>query len=748
MAQPSQPPLNDRIADIILKVVKTGGLPAGGLTGLWLLLSDGGVLKAIASMGIGLGVSYGAKLLQPLHEGTGERLERAGEAMNARVEEVTNQLITRATKFEDKYGLCQAADCQSLRPEGVAQYDGIFIPLLRDVFVPLSLDINGTSPGFQQLQQSLRRGDMLPPQGQTIWTLLQKIQATPNLRQLAILAWGGYGKTTLLKHIAYRYGTQQQPKSAPKLLPALLVLRKYRDVIAQENPPDLPTLITQHHIPSLPQSADLKPPQNWATSALKRGRMIIMLDGFDEVPINQRPAIAQWINQQVRQYGKSVFILTSRPKAYRAKDANARPQLPASFWVDPFNAEQRQSFVEKWYRCQERFAHMRDGPDVDKIAVERAQNLLDQIEARDELRDLARNPLLLNMITTFHRRYPGAEIPQRRVELYREICQLQLTDRPRDRALQTVLIDCNAQAVLQQLAYGMMTKRWKRIPRPTLLSGLTKMLARQEESVDAAEFLKQVVEVSELLVQQEDEYEFAHLSFQEYLASAYIAQERKRESLLHKRLEDDWWKPTILLYVSQVNPTRLIQEMLRRGLNDLAYDSWQETTKRVDSALESELVGLKQQVKDSRYARLEEYLKNGQWKEADKETERLMLAAVGKEEGQYLYEEDLRNFPCEDLLAIDDLWVRHSKGRFGFSVQKEIYTSKDVGGVADGKYDEKSYGRFQKQVGWSNYQVTYDTSSPRGHLPGRAGLFCGGFLGIVVFSSLAFTFVKCKAQSV
>ncbi|MGB3613667.1 MAG: hypothetical protein WBA10_07735, partial [Elainellaceae cyanobacterium] len=244
MVQPSQPPLNDRIADIVLKVVKTGGLPAGGLTGLWLLLNDGGVLKAIASMGIGLGISYGAKLLQPVHKGNEERLERAGEAINTKIDQVTNQLIARATQFEDKYGLCQAADCQSLRPEGVAQYDGIFIPLLRDVFVPLSLDINATSPGFSQLQRPLNPGDTPTFQGLTIWRLLEKAQAMPNLRQLAILAWGGYGKTTLLKHIAYRYGTQQQPDSAPKLLPVLLVLRKYRDELSQANPPDLPTLIT------------------------------------------------------------------------------------------------------------------------------------------------------------------------------------------------------------------------------------------------------------------------------------------------------------------------------------------------------------------------------------------------------------------------------------------------------------------------------------------------------------------------
>ncbi|WP_375342016.1 GUN4 domain-containing protein, partial [Okeania sp. SIO3B5] len=35
--------------------------------------------------------------------------------------------------------------------------------------------------------------------------------------------------------------------------------------------------------------------------------------------------------------------------------------------------------------------------------------------------------------------------------------------------------------------------------------------------------------------------------------------------------------------------------------------------------------------------------------------------------------EDIDNFPCEDLHTIDQLWVKYSDGKFGFSVQMEIY---------------------------------------------------------------------------
>ena len=92
-----------------------------------------------------------------------------------------------------------------------------------------------------------------------------------------------------------------------------------------------------------------------------------------------------------------------------------------------------------------------DTPDMKNRAAEFSQDLLAQVEAQPAIRALAKNPLLLNMIVTFHRRYEGANLPKRRVELYREICQLQLRDRPRARCLATLLTQCEAQTVLQRV---------------------------------------------------------------------------------------------------------------------------------------------------------------------------------------------------------------------------------------------------------------------------------------------------------
>jgi curved DNA-binding protein CbpA len=120
------------------------------------------------------------------------------------------------------------------------------------------------------------------------------------------------------------------------------------------------------------------------------------------------------------------------------------------------------------------------------------------------------------------------------------------------------------------------------------------------------------------------------------------------------------------------------------------------------------------------YTKLRDLLVAGKWKEADYETYLVMLQAVG--ENDWIREEELLNFPCTDLRTIDQLWVKYSNGRFGFSVQKKIYL--DVGGKPDGKYYKEAWEKFGDRVGWrvkenwiSYGEVIFDTTAPTAHLP-------------------------------
>ncbi|BAZ00785.1 extracellular ligand-binding receptor [Tolypothrix tenuis PCC 7101] len=133
------------------------------------------------------------------------------------------------------------------------------------------------------------------------------------------------------------------------------------------------------------------------------------------------------------------------------------------------------------------------------------------------------------------------------------------------------------------------------------------------------------------------------------------------------------------------------------------------------------------------YTRLQELLAYENWKQADEETYLLMIQALDLENGNDFSVEQLKIFPCKDLLTIDRLWVKYSNGRFGFSVQKEIYLS--LGGKLDengqyDEYDEKAINKFGARVRWKEVEknewklwkqlfFTNSTSPPKGHLPAR-----------------------------
>lgn len=161
----------------------------------------------------------------------------------------------------------------------------------------------------------------------------------------------------------------------------LPVLQKYRDRIADNSQLSLAELIVRHHILSLPGAGEPKIEAEWFDRKLRAGDVVVMLDGFDEVKPDQRSGVADWINRQMTRYDKSVFILTSRPKAFQNQDPAHRLNMSTVLWVQKFETPQREDFVQKWYDCHLRLENADSfTPDIQQEAQEESESLLAQIE--------------------------------------------------------------------------------------------------------------------------------------------------------------------------------------------------------------------------------------------------------------------------------------------------------------------------------------------------------------------------------
>jgi hypothetical protein len=116
------------------------------------------------------------------------------------------------------------------------------------------------------------------------------------------------------------------------------------------------------------------------------------------------------------------------------------------------------------------------------------------------------------------------------------------------------------------------------------------------------------------------------------------------------------------------------------------------------------------------YHPLQELLRQQSWEEADK-LNNLKLCEAASEAAQarkWVYFTEVNHIPVADLRTVNALWLAYSDGKFGYSVQREIWL-----GV------NKNWDKFWPKIlwkdgnTWTRYPGSFqwDLAAPRGHLP-------------------------------
>ena len=162
-----------------------------------------------------------------------------------------------------------------------------------------------------------------------------------------------------------------------------------------------------------------------------------------------------------------------------------------------------------------------------------------------------------------------------------------------------------------------------------------------------------------------------------------------------------------VLAVKLENPTQGQIPVLKKKIYqpNLIYEPLLEIPMKGDEASE---VG-------ADYTKLREFLEKKEFGKADLETASKILWVAKRDNYGWLEREDLETFPSKDLRTINKLWLAASKGKFGFSVQKQIWI--DLGGKP-GQYDETVFDNFIEKVEWAkNRAIIFDQRAVRGHLP-------------------------------
>ena len=408
----------------------------------------------------------------------------------------------------------------------------------------------------------------------------------------------GSGKTTLLRWLAItaaRGAFTAELADWNGLTPVFVKLREYSGRSLPKKPEELLDGVAGNITGIMPRG--------WVERQLRDSKVLLLVDGVDELLGSERRSVRDWLRKLLGAYGGIRVVVTSRPTAAGA-DWLRREDFTA-LHLDRMTPPDLAAFVRQWHEA------VRELGDELPCGVGELpryeQSLLNSLKDRAHLQSLAGTPLLAAMLCAMHLNR-GSQLPRDRMELYRNALHTLVHDRDADRnvpsALDSKLSLGDKLVVLRDLAWRLSDNNRSEIALDQAAVHVAAKLSamRHLDVQEGHGVLEQLRDRSGILRSPvEGRLDFVHRTFQEYLA-AEEATEEDRIGNLVGRAHLDLWRETIIMAAGHAN-SRQRQELLdgildraeaepryARGLRLLAA-SCQETLPTIPDGLAGRLDG-------------------------------------------------------------------------------------------------------------------------------------------------------------
>jgi len=396
------------------------------------------------------------------------------------------------------------------------------------------------------------------------------MQAIAKHNKLRVLGRPGAGKSTFLKYLAMQCNREQLVESK---VPVFIALREFAEAYRDSHKINFLEFIQQEFITS-----DISRP-SILKKLLQDGRMLILIDGMDEVNQDEEHSVMGEIRRFCEKYHKNQFVASCRTASQRLALRGF-----TDVEVAPLTQEQITIFSQKW------FAAFRSTPRSDDITI--GKKFIDKLEVSENwrFRRMITTPLFLHLACSIFNRQ--GKFPTKQSEFYKQGMDLllgkwdEVAGVERDQVHRGFLLPQKLK-LLSNLAAATFEKGLYFFEQSTIEQCVAEFLQSMPSASDDAEeiqqasvaILKGLESQNGLLAERaRGIFSFSYLALQEYFtARKIVASHNVRmlgESLqdLVDHITDPHWREIFLLTSSMLLSADGLMQLMKQQIDAIVAE--------------------------------------------------------------------------------------------------------------------------------------------------------------------------------
>ncbi|MGV0027753.1 NACHT domain-containing protein [Phormidesmis priestleyi] len=405
--------------------------------------------------------------------------------------------------------------------------------------------------------------------GEVSQTQIAGMAAVKIYSKLRVLGQPGAGKTTFLHHLAVQCN---RGYFAPDRVPIFVTLRDFAD----ESRASEFSLLSYIHQEFL--TSGITDPSVLET-LLREGKVLLLLDGLDEVLDQERKTVAKEIRRLSEKYQKNLFVATCRT-ATKAISLGRFTDVEMA----PFTQDQIVAFAQKWFTTLTK-----------TNGQKQAGRFLKHLDLPENLpfRRFAVTPLFLHLACwVFHRQ---DKFSTKRSEFYKQCLDLLLSKWDESRGIERDemypgLLLPQKLKLLSQVASATFAQGDYFFEQQTVehhisdyIRELPNATIEPEELQFESEAILQAIELQHGLLAERVRgiFSFSYLAFQEYFTARQIVASHNlhasEQSLKHlvSHLTEPRWREIFLLTIAMLPSADVLIQLMKQQIDAIiAHDPY------------------------------------------------------------------------------------------------------------------------------------------------------------------------------